>query len=38
MLYKKLALLKITTQIKSVINKKFREYKILKYKNYKKSF
>ena len=37
-LYKELRLLEVTTQIKLVINKKFREYKMLEYKNYRESF
>jgi len=37
-LYKDLILLEVVNWIKSVINKKFEEYKRLEYKDYKESF
>ena len=37
-LYKDLTLLKVVNQIKLVINKKFKEYERLKYKNHRESF
>jgi len=37
-LYKDLALLEVVNQIKSVIDKKFKEYKRLEYKDRRESF